>query len=172
MVLIRKKSVVNRFSYTFSTYFNLPWHLLLPIQSGWRMTRWKTIQKSKLSPETKRARRNTNSNQPFRLKIENRCSNISTSKSLRAWVSTTVEFRFMGSWFKGIPAYGKATPKSHLSSLYFVIFIIPPIRDPLIRETPYMGWDFLVLTAILYPNQGIYSEVTKKLIILVPNHDC
>ena len=42
-------------------------------------------------------------------------------------------------------------------------FRIPQIRDPLIGETLYMGWDLLVPTAILYPNKGNYCKMTKKI---------
>ena len=66
------------------------------------------------------------------------------------------------------PVYRRATPKSHFLSHYFVIFIIPLVRDPLIRdlllrETPYMGWDFFVPTTILYPNNGGYNKITEKI---------
>ena len=70
-----------------------------------------------------------------------------------SWDPDLRESRFMGRLL--------LSPISYF--FFFVIFIIPRIRDPLIRETPYMGWDFLVPIAILYPNKGNYNKITKNL---------
>ena len=59
-------------------------------------------------------------------------------------VLNTVETRFMGTANKGFPHLWDSSCKSHFLLFYFFIFMIPLIRDPLIRKSRLYGMRCLV----------------------------